>query len=320
MTRTAAAQLRRILHLIPRLADGEAHSLEEIAEATGADVETVRDDLVSLVTRFQEPGGFVEGVQLFLEPEHVALVSNHFRRPMRLTMSELCALELGLAMLRAERPPHEHPVIERARERLRDTIARLPADTLPGETHLAAIGADIDPEHLAAARTALRSRRRLRLAYARANHETPGDRVICPYALVAASGMFYIVAFCTRSDGLRIFRLDRVADAEVLEEGFEIPDSFSLDQVLREGRAFHREDAEPLRVRYSPRIARWIAEREGAPLDEDGSLTLTHPLADESWAIRHVLQYGPEAEVLHPPRLRSAVRERLDAIAAAMEH
>ena len=319
MSGSAADQLRRILHLIPRLADGEPHSLEEISRTAGATVETVRDDLVSLVTRFQEPGGFVEGVQLYLEPDRVALISNHFRRPMRLTISELCALELGLAMLRTERPPHDHPVIERARERLRDAMAKLPSDTLPaGESHLAAVGADIDPEHLAAARTALRGRRRMRLSYARADREAPDERVICPYALVAASGMFYIVAFCTRSDGLRIFRLDRVHEAAVLDDRFEIPDSFSLDRVLREGRAFHGEGAEPLRVRYSPRIARWIAEREGVPLDADGSLTLDHPMADESWAIRHVLQYGPEAQVLEPPRVRAAIRQRLARIATAL--
>ncbi len=65
-------------------------------------------------------------------------------------------------------------------------------------------------------------------------------------------------------------------------------------------------------VRYSPRIARWVAEREGKPLDEDGSLTLEHPVADDSWAVRHVLQYGPDAELLEPAELREKVREGLD--------
>ena len=70
-------------------------------------------------------------------------------------------------------------------------------------------------------------------------------------------------------------------------------------------------------VRYSPRIARWIAEREEKPLDTDGSLTLEHPVADVHWAVRHVLQYGRDAEVLAPERVRTAVRERLAELAAA---
>jgi predicted DNA-binding transcriptional regulator YafY len=68
-------------------------------------------------------------------------------------------------------------------------------------------------------------------------------------------------------------------------------------------------------VRYSPSIARWIAEREGAAIDPDGSLTLTHAVADVPWAIRHVLQYGPDAEVLSPAHVRDAVRDRLSSMA-----
>jgi predicted DNA-binding transcriptional regulator YafY len=69
-------------------------------------------------------------------------------------------------------------------------------------------------------------------------------------------------------------------------------------------------------VWYSHRIARWIAEREGCTLSDDGSLTLEHPLADEEWAVRHVLQYGPDAEVLHPPELRALLARRLAEMAA----
>jgi predicted DNA-binding transcriptional regulator YafY len=218
-------------------------------------------------------------------------------------------------MLRAERPPEEHRAIDGARAKLRETIARLPDDSALSETHLAAIGANIDPSHLAAARAGLRGRRKLNIAYRRASAEEPQDRTVCPYALVASSGMFYLVAFCHRSDGLRIFRLDRIDDATVTEERFEIPNDFSLDRVLRDGRAFSGEGAQPMRIRYSARIARWIAEREGAPLDADGSLTLAHPVADIEWAVRHALQYGPEAEILGPPHVRRAVRDRLAGMA-----
>jgi predicted DNA-binding transcriptional regulator YafY len=42
---------------------------------------------------------------------------------------------------------------------------------------------------------------------------------------------------------------------------------------------------------------------------------LEHPVAGESWAVRHVLQYGPDAEILEPAGLRSLVTQRLDALA-----
>jgi predicted DNA-binding transcriptional regulator YafY len=102
----------------------------------------------------------------------------------------------------------------------------------------------------------------------------------------------------------------------MLAESYEIPAAAAVQSLLKEGKPFHADGAEMLRVRYSRRIARWIAEREKVPLADDGSLTIDHPLADEDWAVRHVLQYGPEAEVLSPPRARAAVRAKLRQLAA----
>jgi predicted DNA-binding transcriptional regulator YafY len=95
---------------------------------------------------------------------------------------------------------------------------------------------------------------------------------------------------------------------------FESPRELSVDAIVAEGKAFHAPEAGTLRLRYSPRIARWIAEREGRDLDEDGSLTMEHPLADLEWAVRHVLQYGPDVTVLEPPEVREAVRGKLETM------
>jgi len=317
MIQTAASQLRRILHLIPRLADGEEHSLDSIAAMLRVEVATVRKDLRSLVDRYQEPGGFVEAVQVYLEADRVSLVSNHFLRPMRLTSQELCALELGLAMLGSERPD-ERSTINSARARLRNLITKLPVTTPPGDMYHASIGAAVDGTHLAAVRRALRSRQKLSLTYRGGAAAAPEARIIAPYAMVASKGMFYVVAYCERSEGLRIFRLDRVEGAEVMPERFDLPPTFSLDNVLQEGRAFQAQPTESLRVRYAPRVARWIAERERVPLDGDGSVTIAHPLADTAWAVRHVLQYGPDAEVVEPEEVRALVRRRLEEMALAV--
>ena len=100
MTDTAAAQLRRILHLIPQLGDGEPHPIAEIVQRAGVDREVLLRDIRTISERFDTPGGFIEGLTIFLESDTVEVTTNHFLRPMRLTRPELLALELGLAMLR----------------------------------------------------------------------------------------------------------------------------------------------------------------------------------------------------------------------------
>jgi proteasome accessory factor C len=312
---TASDQLRRILHLIPLFADGESHPVSALAGMVGGDRDVILQDLLSISERFEVPGGFVEGLQIYLEADEVSIVPNHFLRPMRLTRSELLALELGLAMLRGERPPEEHRAITGAIERLEQAVARLPNEEIADELRVAALSPSADLEHLRRLRQAFRDRRKVRLTYWKADASTPSNRIICPYGIVFASGNWYAVAHCESSEGIRIFRLDRVEDVESLDARFESPRGFSLDAVIGEGKAFQTSSSATLRVRYSPRIARWIAEREGKPLAEDGSLTLDQPLADTDWAVRHVLQYGPDATVLEPAEVREAVVRRLGEMA-----
>jgi proteasome accessory factor C len=308
---TAAEQLRRILHLIPRLADGEPHSLDQVSQLAGGDRAVILRDIESFSQRFEAPGGFVEGLQIYIEADDISVVPNHFLRPMRLTRSELLALELGLNMLRGERPPEEHRAIDEALLRLRQAVAKLPKEEIADDFRVASLSPPGDLEHLRRLREAFRARRKVRLAYRKADADQASHRVICPYAIMFASGMWYAVAHCESSDGIRIFRLDRVEQVETLAARFESPRGFSVDALVRDGKGFQAASAGSLRVRYSPRIAGWIAEREGKSLAADGSLTMEHPLANHDWAVRHVLQYGPDVTVLEPDSVREAVVRRL---------
>ena len=155
----------------------------------------------------------------------------------------------------------------------------------------------------------------MRITYQGSGKSAPDERTVCPYAVLHNAGMWYLVAQCKEASGLRIFRLDRITSHKLTASTFNVPAAFSLDAVIRDGRVFMAKDAVTARIRYSPKIARWIAEREARPLAADGSLTLEHPMADPAWAVRHVLQYGPDAEVLEPETLRRAVRERLQEMA-----
>ncbi|MCC6430434.1 MAG: WYL domain-containing protein, partial [Gemmatimonadaceae bacterium] len=98
----------------------------------------------------------------------------------------------------------------------------------------------------------------------------------------------------------------------------ERPADFRVDDVVSDGRVFQGEHAETLVIRFSPQIARWIAEREGVQPAADGALVLAYPLADSAWALRFVLQYGAEAEALAPPTIRRLLRDQLRAPARAL--
>jgi len=309
----AAEQLKRILAMIPHLADGEEHPIEEVAAKAGVDRRSLVADLTSVSERYDTPGGWVDGVSITVDPHNVSVRTSHFLRPMRLTMPELCALELGLGLLHRERSAEELPAIERASERLRRAITQLPSNEQHERLRVAELAAAGNPEFLATLRAAVRSKKKVRLRYRGGSRSESSERVICPYSLVFASGSWFVVAYCDDSEGMRFFRVDRVEGATQLGEGFT-PDA-SLDIASIAGdRPFVGAPEKTMRVRYSPRIARWICEREGGTLDADGSLVREYPLGDMGWAVRHVLQYGPDAEALEPVELREEIAGRLEAL------
>ena len=115
----AAAQLRRLMQAIPALGDEAPHRMAEIAAIVGVSEEVLARDLRTLVTRYDdEPGGFVEGVQLAFGADSVRLRSQLYRRPMGLSPAELAALELGLGALLHESPPDVATAIKKVREQI----------------------------------------------------------------------------------------------------------------------------------------------------------------------------------------------------------
>ena len=311
MSETAAARLRRILLLIPHLADGNEHGIDDLARVIGTDRETLVRDIETLVARADDPGGFVPGVQIYFTGDRVSLTSTPFRRPMRLTSSELGALELGLAMLRAERPPDERKAVNGALERLRKALVSIPSDAVAATKREASLPESGDPSVRAAIQQAMADRRKIRIRYRGGSKTEASVRMVSPYALVIASGAWFALAHCESSARVKSFRLDRIEALERTAESYEIPATFTVDEYLNDRKVLRVGEPRRMRVRYSPRIARWIAEREGREVEADGSLTVDHPLVDTQWGVRHVLQYGPDAEVLEPVEVREDVARRL---------
>ena len=316
MTIDATERLRRLLSVFPLFAERVEIAMSELERSSGVDFETLIEDLAAITERGDEPGGFVASVVASIGHSHVSIRSDHFLRPLRLNVPELCAIELGLAMLAATSAPDEQGPIARARARVRQAIIDMPAGEQQEEMWRGVPPSRADAQVLTELRTALRERRKVRMSYIKGASDEPRDRTVHGYALIPANDTWYLVAHCESSDAVRFFRLDRVERVTLLDERYEPPPAKSLERLVGNRKPFHSENANVLTVRYSPRIARWIAEREQVPLAEDGSLTLQHPLADVDWAIRHVLQYGPDAEVIAPAEVREKIRARLAALVA----
>lgn len=319
MADAAAEQLRRILLVLPALADDKAHPLAEVAARAGTDERTLLQDLRALVTRgSDEPAGFVESVQLAMDADSVRLdAPGFFRRPMGLSVLELEAIELGLATLRQEAPVEEHVTIDRARSRLGDALTTSTSDTDEQPAHAAHFGDIIraDPEARRIIERCVAGDRVVDLSYYGSRDPSAQERKARPFGLIHARGTWFLIGWCLKRNGLRVFRLDRITEARATDETFEPPAEFNLTDVVKGGRVLSADTDRTVTIRYSSRIARWIAEREDdATENDDGSADVTYFMPNEEWAVRHTLQYGAEAEVVEPEAVRVRVRQILNEL------
>ncbi len=303
---TAEAQLDRILHILPLAGRAGGATYDELAEMLAVSRDQVVRDVEEVTAReYYHPAGSANDIQIGLVEDTVTVwTGGHFQRPVRLTFGEAAALHLGLRLIAAEQDdPSPHEVLAEVAKRIAWAV---PAEI--GE-QVAVAG---DPRGSDALRTlivrAAKERRRCRIEYLKPHAPEPESREIDPYVVLYSDGCWYSIGFCHARRERRVFRVDRIMQAEVLEESFEPPDEFDPAEFLAGGRVFRAGEPVEVRVRYSPRVARWLIERGEGDVGEDGSVVVTYDVADPGWLVRHVLQYGPDAEVLESAEARGLVR------------
>lgn len=310
---TAGEQLERILYLLPLASREGGVALTEAAERLGVSVETVQRDLEEVTARaFYHPAGGAEDMQIMLETNHLKIYSHKkFDRPPKLSRREMLSLAIGLRAAAAEAPGDRATEILDLAHRIELELAVIPADE-EAEQYTIDEGDDEGAAFRTLLKEAARSRTRCRIRYLKPGDSEPADREVNPYAVVYSSGRWYVIGYCHLRDGIRAFRVDRILDATTLDDGYEVPEEFDPADYVAGGRVFRSEIEDEVVVRYSARVAPWV--REHGPIEElgGGRVSVHFTTADPGWVVRHVLQYGPEAEVVEP----FAVREMVVQVAA----
>jgi predicted DNA-binding transcriptional regulator YafY len=313
---TAEAQLLRLLWLIPAAARPGGVALEVAAERLGVPVSQLHKDVQALTDReFYLPAGAAEGLEITLTDRLEVHDKGMFHRPPRLTPRELVCVLLGLR-LQGSAPPE-------LLEALEGKLA-FPAEAPhPGPVAFPQLEDGGRPgAALATLRRGWADRRLCVFGYLKPGADAPEVRRLHCWALVHAEGRWYASGHDPDSGGLRNFRVDRMLEVELEgeEAAYEIPPDFDPATVLDGARLFQppaREPAGPasVTVRYSPRVTPWVREEWRGTEDRDGGYRVQHPVGDPGWVIRHVLQYGPDAEVLEPLEMRDAVRSAVEGMA-----
>lgn len=301
MHSAAAEQLDRIVSLVAELTRRAERGMPgitvgELAERFGTTPSQIRADIRTL-THF---GDHVEtdwllSLSVWQEGEFVSITSGGaYRRPIRLTPEELCAIQVALEAEEGGTELAAKICSAMQRAATGGMAAVLNSTMVP----LADVVQD-----------AVANAQRLSISYAGERGVDTEPRVIQPHQVFEYNGRTYVVAWCERSQGWRHFRLDRVLHAEAPPaEPFELREDFEPVTDPSDALRGHGDGHDDAHVRFASDVARWIRERYADhDVREDGSVTVRFKVANTQWLVGRVLQYGDAAEVLEPQAYRDAV-------------
>lgn len=157
---------------------------------------------------------------------------------------------------------------------------------------------------LADLRKALLFQQRIDVDYTPAKRSTEIYR-FDPYQLLFYDGALYVGGYAHNRKANRLFLVDRIESVTLLDERFEIPEDFSIDDLT--GSSFGLVDEKPLqiKVRFDADVAHLIRERLWHPSqkleeEEEGKVILTFTASGEKEILSWLYSYLPSVQVLEP--------------------
>jgi predicted DNA-binding transcriptional regulator YafY len=184
-------------------------------------------------------------------------------------------------------------------------------------------GTGEDLSMLGAVQEAVAGDRKLAFDYTRADGQM-GPRTVEPLGMVAKGLTWYLVA--RGANGIRTYRVSRMAAVTVLASRFERPAQFDLAAYWKESTAKLEEQRRQFEVTLcvtagaARRLREWGATRpadseaDGAP---EGRVRLTASFDSEGEAQFIVLGLGARAQVLAPEEFKRRIVAEAEAVARA---
>jgi proteasome accessory factor C len=311
-------QLPRLLSLVPYLLTRPGARMADVARTFGVSEEQLARDL-ELVYMCGLPGYFPgDLIEVDITASGRITVSNAdpMSRPLRLSRDEALPLIVGLRML-ADLPGL------RDRDAVDSALAKLEDAAGEAATTSAAIAVEVEPiggspEILAVVHRGLAEKRRLHLSYYVPARDETTERDVDPMRVSVVEGRSYLEGWCRLADAVRLFRLDRITAATVLDVPAS-PPAEAQPRDLEAGLFQPGPDDVQVVLDVGP-AGRWVAEYYPCEFVEprpDGGARIGLRTPDTRWVRRLALRLGGGGAVVEPSELAAAVSADASAALAA---
>ncbi len=307
---TAQERLKRMLAIVPWVAaQPEGAAIDEVCVRFGLDRAQLQECLDTAFMVGVHPYTPDALIDVVVDHERVEIrLPDFFTRPLRLTPEQAFALVTAGQSLQAVPGADPDGPLARGLAKLSAALGTgssevvdvdlgaVPADALGLLQQAAAEGISVEIDYYSYGRDARDVRR------------------VDPWRVQAEQGRWYLEAYCHRSQGVRVFRIDRIRSVVLLDERFEPPVDPSPLQVFRP-----TADDPRITLDLAPGAA-WVVDQypvESAEPLAGGRVRVELAVTARPWLARLLLRLGPDAEmVAAPSELRGAGSEAARTVLA----
>ncbi len=166
---------------------------------------------------------------------------------------------------------------------------------------------------------AIHSSQRIAIDY-RSIHKESTHRKVEPYGMNGWRGHWYLIGYCCLRQDYRVFRLDRIQQAQVLPETFEKAQDFDYEELMREKYTASGMQIEVEFQADMSTVQQKISTLYGTLTPTATGVLLQEQYDDMESMARYLMALNLPFIVHHPPELREVLQrlgERMIQIATA---
>jgi predicted DNA-binding transcriptional regulator YafY len=159
----------------------------------------------------------------------------------------------------------------------------------------------------------------LEITYTKYNGATSIRRVQ-PYGIVVKRMDWYLVGYCEKNKTIRSFKCDRILESKILNEFFEVPDVFNIEEYWRDAEDTFKnsciqKEKYPVVIKLEKCKDDFLANLEvlDTKIEED-YIIVTINMYGFQFAVDDIMKLIRYAEIIKPIELRTFVESELSRI------
>ena len=173
---------------------------------------------------------------------------------------------------------------------------------------------------------AIQKNHKIKFRYMKPYTNNEAQRTVWPFQLILDNGTVYLFAYSEYYDVVVLYDLNYLADVVVLNEEFELPEKYDINDFSGGGRlgAFKSEKIDKFKIRFTYYAKDWIKEHKWADdqtfTEDEESTTITFTSSQFEKVLELTLSWGCQAKPLAPARLVKRWKEEVLAMAEMVEN